>query len=61
MRAEAPSATRRKLSDAVEITLPVYRYTTPEVVGTSGPGGRWARKRSNWCACPRTSTRRGAS
>jgi uncharacterized protein YfaS (alpha-2-macroglobulin family) len=25
-----------ELSDAVEITLPVYRYTTPEVVGTSG-------------------------
>jgi hypothetical protein len=24
------------LADAVEITLPVYRYTTPEVVGTSG-------------------------
>ncbi|NOZ27762.1 MAG: hypothetical protein GXP39_06885 [Chloroflexi bacterium] len=24
------------LRDAVEITLPVYRYTTPEVVGTSG-------------------------
>ena len=25
-----------KLGDAVEITLPVERYTTPEVVGTSG-------------------------
>ncbi|MCS7221487.1 MAG: Ig-like domain-containing protein [Anaerolineae bacterium] len=25
-----------ELSDAVEITLPVYRYTTPEIVGTSG-------------------------
>ncbi|HEY66563.1 MAG TPA: hypothetical protein G4O02_18595, partial [Caldilineae bacterium] len=24
------------LQDAVEITLPVYRYTTPEVVGTAG-------------------------
>ncbi len=24
------------LSDAVELTLPVYRYTTPEIVGTSG-------------------------
>ncbi len=24
------------LADAVEITLPVYRYSTPEVVGTSG-------------------------
>jgi uncharacterized protein YfaS (alpha-2-macroglobulin family) len=31
MRAEAGD-----LSDAVEITLPVYRYTTPEVSGTSG-------------------------
>ncbi len=28
-----------QLSDAVEITLPVYRYTTPEVVGTSGQVG----------------------
>ena len=27
------------LEDAVEITLPVYRYTTPEVVGTSGQVG----------------------
>jgi uncharacterized protein YfaS (alpha-2-macroglobulin family) len=27
------------LNDAVEITLPVYRYTTPEVVGTSGQVG----------------------
>ena len=27
------------LQDAVEITLPVYRYTTPEVVGTSGQVG----------------------
>ncbi len=27
------------LADAVEITLPVYRYSTPEVVGTSGQVG----------------------
>ncbi len=27
---------RSPLRDAVEVTLPVYRYTTPEVVGTSG-------------------------
>ena len=27
------------LEDAVEITLPVYRYTTPEVVGHQRPGG----------------------
>ena len=33
MQAEAAAA---KLSDAVEITLPVQRYTTPETVGTSG-------------------------
>jgi uncharacterized protein YfaS (alpha-2-macroglobulin family) len=26
----------RPLQDAVEMTLPVYRYTTPEVAGTSG-------------------------
>ncbi len=29
-------ATGSDLADAVEITLPVYRYSTPEVVGTSG-------------------------
>lgn len=29
-------AVAAKLSDAVEITLPVHRYTTPEVTGTSG-------------------------
>ena len=33
MQAEAASA---QLSDIVEITLPVERYTTPETVGTSG-------------------------
>ena len=27
------------LADAVEMTLPVYRYSTPEVVGTSGQVG----------------------
>ncbi len=27
------------LEDAVEVTLPVYRYTTPEVMGTSGQVG----------------------
>ncbi len=35
MTADSGSATT-KLSDAVEITLPVERYSTPEVVGTSG-------------------------
>jgi len=35
MTADAGSATT-KLGDAVEITLPVERYSTPEVVGTSG-------------------------
>jgi uncharacterized protein YfaS (alpha-2-macroglobulin family) len=30
------SAIADQLSDAVEITLPVYRYSTPEVVGTAG-------------------------
>lgn len=30
------SAAAARLSDAVQITLPVERYTTPEVVGTSG-------------------------
>lgn len=29
-------ATESDLADAVEISLPVYRYSTPEVVGTSG-------------------------
>jgi uncharacterized protein YfaS (alpha-2-macroglobulin family) len=33
VRAEAPAA---RLSDAVQITLPIERYTSPEVVGTSG-------------------------
>ncbi len=33
MQAEAATAS---LADAVEITLPVLRYTTPETVGTSG-------------------------
>jgi uncharacterized protein YfaS (alpha-2-macroglobulin family) len=33
MRAEAATA---RLRDAVEITLPVHRYTTPETVGASG-------------------------
>ncbi len=33
IKAEAPLA---RLSDAVEITLPIQRYTTPEVVGTAG-------------------------
>lgn len=33
LRADAPTA---KLNDAVRITLPVYRYSTPEVVGTAG-------------------------
>jgi len=32
-------ATGGALSDAVQIALPVYRYTTPEVVGTSGQVG----------------------
>ena len=31
-----PSVRRDGLSDAVEITLPVYRYSTPEVVATAG-------------------------
>ena len=30
------TALAAKLNDAVQIKLPVYRYTTPEVVGTSG-------------------------
>ena len=30
------AATNAKLSDAVETTLPVERYSTPEVVGTAG-------------------------
>lgn len=30
------TAQAAKLNDAVQIKLPVYRYTTPEVVGTSG-------------------------
>ncbi len=30
------AASMVKLSDAVEVTLPVRRYTTPEVVGTAG-------------------------
>ncbi|PKO23003.1 MAG: hypothetical protein CVU38_06420 [Chloroflexi bacterium HGW-Chloroflexi-1] len=30
------SAVGSSLQDAVEMTLPVYRYTTPEVTGTSG-------------------------
>lgn len=30
------SAVAPKLNDAVQIKLPVYRYTTPEVVGTAG-------------------------
>jgi len=38
------AATGGELSDAVEITLPVYNYSTPEVVGTAGqlsePGER---------------------
>ncbi len=34
------SATGGTLSDALEMTLPVYRYTTPEVTGTSGQVGR---------------------
>lgn len=33
LRADAPTA---RLSDAVQITLPVYRYSTPDVVGTAG-------------------------
>ena len=50
------------LADAVEITLPVLRYTTPEVVGTSGqvasneerlelgarPGKTPTRRRASW-------------
>ena len=51
---------RAQLRDAVEITLPVYRYTTPEVVGTSGRW-RWTRPGWSWCACPRALTRRRAS
>jgi uncharacterized protein YfaS (alpha-2-macroglobulin family) len=30
------NAAQTQLSDAVEIKVPVYRYTTPEIVGTSG-------------------------
>lgn len=36
MRAESTGGVTPPLRDAVEITLPVYRYSTPEVVGTSG-------------------------
>ncbi len=35
----AASTAAKPLADAVEITLPVYRYSTPEVVGTSGQVG----------------------
>ena len=39
-----PSSSSAPLSDAVELTLPVYNYSTPEVVGTAGqlsePGER---------------------
>ena len=39
-----PSSSSPPLSDAVELTLPVYNYSTPEVVGTAGqlsePGER---------------------
>ena len=39
-----PSSSLRPLSDAVELSLPVYNYSTPEVVGTAGqlsePGER---------------------
>jgi uncharacterized protein YfaS (alpha-2-macroglobulin family) len=33
---EAPFLSQNQVSDAVEITLPVYRYSTPEVVATAG-------------------------
>jgi hypothetical protein len=36
LMAAKATAAGSPLQDAVEITLPVYRYTTPEVVGTSG-------------------------
>lgn len=39
VRMNVDTAGANALSDAVEITLPVHRYSTPEVMGTSGQVG----------------------